>query len=389
MKRLIMSLLLLLSITVVFGQNPKYIFFIIGDGMGYEHLKLEDYGDDDDDRDDDDDYYDGNYNEDDYDDDDDDDRDDRDDDDDDDDDDDREGFFYYHFPVVGSQITSSLSSNATDSAAAGTALATGQKTKNGTISMDGTRTKNLPSIMVTAKQNGWMTGVLTSVSIDHATPAAFYAHSKSRDNYHEISDWVTKTGLDIYAGAGFRDPRGNLKAYKRAGYTIFRGDDADLEDARKVVWIQQEGENSSQLPYKVDREDDDMSLPDMLEETIDWLEEDRRAGKFILMAEGGAIDWASHDNNARRTAGEVEDLIDTVEEALDFYEDHRSQTLIIVTADHETGGLYFDKNGKARWRTGGHTDSKVPVFAIGVGAENFRGTYHNTELSDKIRELLK
>ncbi len=350
--------------------------------MGAQHIKLADYQDNE--RDDDDDhYYDGNYNEANYnygsgesrcedncg-------------------DSQERGYLYDHFPIVGTQQTASTNSDVTDSAAAGTALATAQRTSNGTIAMDATHSKQLPSMMIKAKELGWKTAVLSSVSLDHATPAAFYAHSKSRNSYHKISDWVTIAGLDIYAGAGFKDLRDNLTKFKREGYTIFRGEDADIEDARRVVWIQQSGKNSSQLPYKVDRDDDDMELPDMLEETIEWMEENR-AERFIVMAEGGLIDWASHDNNARRVAGEVEDLIDTVEEALDFYEDHPNETLIIVTADHETGGLYFDSQGKAKWTTTGHTDADVPVFAIGVGAENFKGSYKNSELSQKIFDLIK
>ncbi len=338
MKKLICLCLLLVSVVGAWSQSPKYVFLFIGDGMGYEHLKLA-----------------------------------------------TEELSFANFPVKGELMTHSADKDITDSAAAGTALATGHKTSNGTIGMDSARKVDFSSIAIEAKRQGWAAGVVTTVSIDHATPAAFYAHVPSRNMYHEISGFVPTADLDFYGGAGFKNIGRNFKKFKKAGYTILRGKDAKMR-GDKIVYIQEKRKNVSQLPYAVDRKDDDMTLEDLVEGAIEFM---LPKGKFFLMAEGGMIDWAAHNNDAYRAAGEVDDLSEAVEEALDFYEKHPDETLIVITADHETGGLYFDENGEAKWTTDYHTAANVPLFAIGIGAEKFGKTMENNEMSNILRELIK
>ncbi len=338
MKRLFTILFLFFISVLSFGQEPKYIIFFIGDGMGESQIALA-----------------------------------------------GEAPVFTTFPVQGMQTTHSASDAITDSAAAGTALATATKTANGTIAMNPEHSTHLYSMMVLAKLRGWGTGVMSSVSVDHATPAAFYAHAESREQYGEISSWVTRTGLDFYAGGGFRDPGENLEGFQNAGYLLVRGEKPEFTEQR-IVWIQDSMQNQYQLPYAVERKEGDMTLPHIVESALEFFE--GRDQKFIIMAEGGLIDWACHDNDAVRAKGEVEDLDEAVKVALEFYEQHHAETLIVVTADHETGGLSLDKKGRPRWTTTGHSAADVPVFAIGVGAENFRGSYDNTELSRKIMNLI-
>ncbi len=341
MKKIFYSLLLAtLSLSAVAQESPKYIFYFIGDGMGYEHVKLT-----------------------------------------------GEELCFESFPTKGSVATRSSSDEVTDSAAAGTALASGQKTSNGTLGMNAAHTKKLTSIIPDARAAGLSTAVLSSVSLDHATPAAFYAHVPKRSMYYEVSGFVAASGIDILAGAGFKDPKGNIAKIKKAGYQIVSGGDAELTGNGKFVWIQTEGKDENQVPYKVERGEGDMALPDMVEEVVENLEQRPRG--FLVVAEGGLIDWGSHENSAEKTRGEVEDFDEAVAEALEFYKEHPAETLIIVTADHETGGLSFDSNGTAQWSSGGHTAADVPIYAIGVGAENFSGKMDNTDVPRKIRELLK
>ncbi len=320
---------------------PKYIFYFIGDGMGKEHLKLAYYPP-----------------------------------------------IFVDFPYKGELSTNNINNTTTDSAAAGTALASGEKTSNGVLGLKPDMETKLESIMDVAQNMGIATGVTTNVSIDHATPAAFYSHAQSRNLYHEIASWIPTKALTLYAGSGFLDPQNLLNEFTEKGYEIARGINANL-NAPKMIWIQDETSDASRLPYAVARRPQDMSLPIIVEKSIDYLYTQGGDNGFVLMAEGGMIDFASHANDAILAKGEVEDLSNAVDVALKFYEQHPLQTLIIVTADHETGGLYFDNLDQPRWKSKGHTSAKVPIYAIGIGAENFEGSMPNHHVALKIKQLLK
>lgn len=256
---------------------------------------------------------------------------------------------FTQFPVVNFATTYSKYNSVTCSAAAGTALATGTKTKNGTIGMDSLRQAPLYSVAVKAKNAGKKVGVTTSVSVDHATPAAFYAHQPDRNMYYAIGTDLPVTGFDLYAGSGFLqflNPADSTApeltgVIEGAGYVIARGyEDFNRKsaDAEKMVFIQGEGANNASLSYAIDREKGDLTLSQITEGAINFLSKNNDDG-FFLMVEGGMIDWACHSNDAATVFHEVVDLSEAIQKALDFYNQHPDETLIVVTADHETGGI--------------------------------------------------
>ena len=253
---------------------------------------------------------------------------------------------FAYFPTVGIANTSSSNYYITDSAAAGTALASGHKTKQGTIGMDTTQVIPLKSIAIRAKEQGYGVGIVTSVSIDHATPAAFYAHNKSRKNYYEIAMDGATSGIDILAGSGFVEPQKDghksvFDAYKEAGYTHFAGKSSIGGIAScdsKVLVTERSGARQESFSYAVDRTPEDLSLSDLVSQSITYLFDRYKEKGFLLVAEGGMIDWASHDNDFASAVGEVLDFDDAIALAYEFYKMYPEETLIVVTSDHETGG---------------------------------------------------
>lgn len=255
---------------------------------------------------------------------------------------------FTQFPVENLMTTYSRYNAITCSSAAGTAMACGEKTRNGILGMDSLHQEPLYSVAVKAKAAGRRVGIMTTVSIDHATPGAFYAHQPDREMYYEIATDMAKTGFDLYAGAGFLEPESTRQpgapsvydVLQDSGYVLLRhpqdlaGKSAGTD---RVVWLQAEGELPDALPYQIDRTGGSMTLAQMTANAIDFLGKDGKG--FFLMAEGGKIDWAAHNNDAATVFQEVMDFSAAVQEAIDFYHQHPDETLIIVTADHETGGL--------------------------------------------------
>ncbi len=256
---------------------------------------------------------------------------------------------FTQFPVINFATTYSKYNSVTCSAAAGTALATGTKTKNGTIGMNSLRKGPLYSVAVQARKAGKKVGIATSVSIDHATPAAFYAHQPDRGMYYEIATDLPETGFDLYAGAGFLQPENKKDSaapviydvFRDSGYVLARGAEefsAKAGNASKIVFIQQEGADKGSLPYAIDRKAGDLTLAQITGNAIDFLSRENKNG-FFLMVEGGKIDWACHNNDAATIFNEIADMAEAVQKALDFYQKHPDETLIVITADHETGGI--------------------------------------------------
>lgn len=461
MKRKFFSIaaLALMTIAVVSAQKAKYVFYFIGDGMGINHVNGAEM-------------YNAAV----------------------------EGrigivpLCFSQFPVTGLSATYSASSRITDSAAAGTAMATGTKTNNGALGVD-TDENPVYSVAVQAKKAGKKVGITTSVSIDHATPGAFYAHQKIRSMYYEIATDLPKAGFDFYAGSGFLKPTPEGKPsvfsiFDEAGYTVAKGyDDYKAKaGADKMILIQKDGKKTNALPYAIDRKEDDLTLTQITKAAIENLSHDNKKG-FFLMVEGGKIDWASHANDGATMIKEVLDFDSAVAEAYAFYKKHPKETLIIVTADHETGGLglatngspltfkalqyqkcsldklsdaisnfrkeksnnvswddmedflgeqlglweettptwdqekfirnefnasfvenkvYFEKNLYSKseplashakmvlnhmaglgWTSGGHSAAYVPVYAIGAGADLFKGRMDNTEIPKRIAKAAK
>lgn len=259
---------------------------------------------------------------------------------------------FAQFPVAGLVTTFSASNGITDSAAGGTALATGNKTKNGALGVKEDLTTPVQSVAAAAKAEGKAVGIATSVSVDHATPASFYAHVKNRSMYHQIGKDLISAGFDFYAGSDFLEPEnkelsGDQSLYEqceKAGYTIARGY-ADYREkateADKMLLLQTENASRKDrtcLPYAIDRQKEDLTLQEITRAAIDFLSRKKTDG-FFLMVEGGKIDWACHSNDAAAAFREVIDTDNAVKVAYEFYQQHPDETLILITADHETGGI--------------------------------------------------
>ena len=256
------------------------------------------------------------------------------------------------FPYAGSASSYSKSNGITDSAAAGTCLATGQKTKNGMLGL-GSDSTRLTTIAEELKAQGWGVGIMTTVAIDHATPGAFYGHVKKRSMYYEIGQQLSESGFDFFGGAGFHYPQGKkdnetINLYRLAeerGYTVVHGAEevASLQDSAisKMILVQatddQGAKHGDNLSYAIDRKEGDLTLQQIVATAIPFLA--ARHERFFMMVEGGMIDYACHGDDAATAFGEVWDMDEAMREAYAFYEQHPDETLIIVTADHETGGL--------------------------------------------------
>ena len=313
-RRHVAVLLVIFLVSTVWAQQAKYVFYFIGDGMGVNQVNgaemylAEQEG--------------------------------------------RIGvkpLLFTTFPAGTMATTFSATNSVTDSSAAGAALATGEKTYNGAVSMDDDKNV-LSTVAERAKKAGRKVGIATSVSVDHATPAAFYAHQPNRSRYYEIALDLPKAGFDFYAGSGFLKPTTTadkkeapnvFPIIEEAGYTIARGLDEYKEkaaDAKKMILIQKEGAEPSCLPYAIDHEEGDLTLPEITESAVTFLSKGNKKG-FFLMVEGGKIDWACHSNDPVTVFEEVIDLDNAVRVAYEFYKKHPKETLIVVTADHETGGM--------------------------------------------------
>ena len=221
--------------------------------------------------------------------------------------------------------------------------------------MDHTQTRPLETIAERAHRAGHRVGVATSVSIDHATPAVFYAHQPQRSMYYEIGTDLAKSGFEFFGGSDFRTPtkkddptaRSLYEIVADSGYTVVRGVEEYKSRAGEVDKIilmqQQEGKDRTCLPFAIDRQEDDLTLAQITESAIDFLHRDGKG--FFVMLEGGKIDWSSHSNDAATSLREVRDLDDAVRVAYDFYLAHPDSTLIVITADHETGGMGLGREG--------------------------------------------
>lgn len=255
---------------------------------------------------------------------------------------------FANFPYCGFATTFSATNSVTDSAAGGTALATGEKTYNAAIGVNVDSTAVL-SIAEKAQKAGRKVGIATSVSIDHATPAAFYAHKANRNMYYEIATDIPNAGFHFYAGAGFLEPQKGKRrkaenifdVLEENGYTIAKGHNEfnrKCQTANKIILTQKDGKDAKSLPYAIDREDDDLTLAQITQSAIRFLTKGEDTG-FFLMVEGGKIDWACHDNDAATMVNEVIDFDNAIKVAYEFYQKHPKETLIVITADHETGGF--------------------------------------------------
>lgn len=383
-------------------KPAKYVFLFIGDGMGFSHIalteaynaaKLNKIG--------------------------------------------SEPLHFTQFPVLGMATTYSASNMITCSSAAATALASGYKTKNNHLGV-GPDSVNVHQISYKLKELGYSIGIMTSVTIDHATPAGFYGHSANRSSYFDISLQLPESGFDFFGGGGFEGAKSKKienaerKIYEKVenyGYTVAYG----LEDykakkngAEKMILFQEKPKKDEILPFVIGRSDNDMALKDVVASAIDFIYKPDMKG-FFMMCEGGKIDWSAHNNDVAGTITETIDMDEAVAVAYEFYKQHPDETLIVVTADHETGGLTlgrtkgytFDLSGidasiksvdgknltvenymkqepldsiskacKIGWTTSSHTGGAVPVFAVGAGSRLFAGRMNNTDIPKKIMKAM-
>lgn len=384
-------------------QKPaKYVFLFIGDGMGFSHValteaykatKLGKIG--------------------------------------------SEPLLFTQFPVLGMATTYSASNMITCSSAAATALASGYKTINNVVGVYPDST-NVRQISYKLKELGYSIGIMTSVTIDHATPAGFYGHNVNRNGYFDISMQLPLSDFDFFGGGGFGGVKAKgvedaeKKIYDNVaehGYTVAYGVEdykAKKGDAGKMILFQ-EGEKKDQiLPYVIGRAEKDLTLKQVVESAIDFIYKPDMKG-FFMMCEGGKIDWCAHNNDVAGTITETIDMDEAVAVAYEFYKQHPDETLIVVTADHETGGLTlgrtkgytFDLSGidasisqvtenkitvenymqqepldsvskacKIGWTTTSHTGGAVPVFAIGAQSGLFAGRINNTDIPKKIMKAM-
>ena len=255
---------------------------------------------------------------------------------------------FTQFPVQGVTTTYSSESLITDSAAAATAMACGVKTYNAGLGVDASG-KPMTSFAEMAKAAGYKVGIVSTVSLDHATPAAFYAHTDSRKNYYEIGQQLAKSGFDYFAGGGFLDPEGKkaksqgaktnvLDAIAQAGYTIVKdrkGFDS-LKPGTKAVVISPRLQDEAAMPYSIDMKPEDLTLADLTAKGIEMLYNPKG---FFMMVESGKVDWACHANDAASAIYDMLAFEKAIDKALQFAAKHPKETLIVVTGDHETGGM--------------------------------------------------
>jgi alkaline phosphatase len=263
------------------------------------------------------------------------------------------------FPYSGQAATFSASDGITDSAAAGTCLASGKKTNNGMIGQtpDGISVVSVASML---KQEGWGIGIMSTVPVDHATPASHYAHAEKRSNYYLIGTHLAESNFDFFGGGGFQRPINKDDASapnlyelcKKKGYTLVGSYVAAQKNIKKEklilvpqINIDNPNKGAEALPYAIDQQEGDLNLAQIVDIAIQHLE---KHDSFFMMAEGGKIDYAGHGNDGATNIHEVIDFDKAIQVAYRFYEKHPDETLIVVTADHETGGLALGNNQPLR-----------------------------------------
>ncbi len=331
------------------GQTPKNIILLIGDGMGLAQVSTSFYFND-------------------------------------------EKSNFLRFKEIGLHQNTPIGAKITDSAAGATAFSAGVKSYNGAIGVD-QDTQAVETILEILSQKGLSTGVVSTSSITHATPASFYAHVRSRRMQEQIARELMDSDVDFFAGGGVKffnkrkDGEDLIKGLELKGFTV---DTAKL--AKRGMSINNKYAfllGQDYMPKMEDGRGD--FLPKATNLALDYLSQDPKG--FFLMVEGSQIDWGGHANDANYIIEEMKDFDKTIGEALDFAKKD-GNTLVVVTADHETGGFALssakvrkqdDYRGLApTFSTGGHTAALIPVFAYGPGSERFKGIYQNQEIFGKM-----
>ncbi len=299
--------------------------------------------------------------------------------------------FLENFKHMGFLKTHSADNYITDSAAGGTALSTGTKTYNGAIGVDVNK-KKLTTILEEAENKGMATGLVSTSAITHATPASFIAHQESRNMYEEIAADFLKTDIDVFIGGGYKhfterkDGRNLVEELKEKGYQV----EQDMNSIKNIREGKLAGLTAAEHNGRMNERSD--MLPAATSTAINILSNNKKG--FFLMVEGSQIDWGAH---AGSTIYVVEDMLDVdraIGKALEFASKNK-ETLVIVTADHETGGMTILKGNyetgmvEGEFTTGGHTGLMVPIMAFGPGAQGFTGIMDNTDVPKNIRKVMQ
>lgn len=354
------------------GKKPKYIFLFIGDGMSYSQLQLADY------------YLKETEN---------------------------TGLNILKLSTNGTMQNPDKTSLIPDSASTATAMATGEKTKSGNINVSEDGKKKYETITHKLKKDGYKVGIATTVNINHATPAGFSAHRESRKGYYEIGKEMLNIGFDYFAGGDFKDKNGENgdkksleKIAEEKGYTVADSEEefeklgnnskkGNSSNGEKYLVIAEDRDKTDAMKYSIDKKYEQEngkevsdSLSDYVKKGIDFLyDKDKKDKGFFMMIEGGKIDWVCHKNDVASALYETIDLDNAVDEALKFYNNHKDETLIIVTGDHETGGLAI-----------GNSNSEYDTHLENLGlqkmsCDRFNEEYVSKYIKEKtdFREVLK
>ncbi|CAM3332968.1 alkaline phosphatase [Aquirufa ecclesiirivi] len=280
----------------------------------------------------------------------------------------------------------------TDSAAGATAFSTGKKTYNGAIGVDATQTPQV-TLLELAEKKGMATGLVSTADITDATPAAFIAHQIKRNMHDEIAKDFLKTDVDIVVGGGRKsfdqrkDGQNLLDSLKSKKYQVVESlAEMNAMKQGKFIYLYAPGD-----PIKMSEGRGDILL-DATNKSMELLSKNKKG--FFVMIEGGQIDWGGHANDTNYAVSEMVDFNKSIDAALNFAEKDK-ETLVLITADHETGGMALlggdmtTGEVKASFITKGHTGQMVPVFAYGPGSEAFQGIYQNTAIFDKLKAALR
>lgn len=298
--------------------------------------------------------------------------------------------FLNNFKHTGFLLTYSSEDYITDSAAGGTAIACGIKTYNAAIGV-GNNKKPVKSILEKAVDKKLGTGLVSTSAITHATPASFIAHQPHRNMYEEIAADFLKTDIDVFIGGGYnhftkrKDGRNLVSELEKKGYTVLQ----DINLIKNFKFGKLAGltalEHNERVAVRKNM------LQTATQTALNLLSQKKKG--FFLMVEGSQIDWGGHANDITYIVEEMLDFDKTIGLVLEYASKNKN-TLVIVTADHETGGLTLNKGDikvgsmKAKFTTGSHTGVMVPIFAFGPGAEQFTGVMENTDIPKKIEKLM-
>ena len=298
--------------------------------------------------------------------------------------------FLENCKYTGFSKTQSSDNYITDSAAGGTALSAGVKTYNGAIGVDANQNP-VKTILEEASENGLATGLVSTSAITHATPASFIAHQAGRNSYEDIAADFLKTDIDVFIGGGLehftrrKDGRNLVDELEKKGYQV----ETEMNKIKKVKKGKLAGLSAEVHNGRVAERGE--MLPFATETSLNILDNNKKG--FFLMIEGSQIDWGGH---AGSTVYVVEDMLDfdqTIGQVLEFAAKDQ-KTLVIITADHETGGMAITGGSMEKgvvegtFPTGDHTAVMVPVFSYGPGADEFTGIMENTDIHAKMKKLL-